>query len=53
MIFSKKPKGELEEALKQGLITREELLRLKLERATREMLEFDKKNGVKKPKGKK
>ena len=37
VIFIKKLKGELEKAEEQGLITHEELLRLKLERATEEL----------------
>lgn len=44
-IFKKKLKGDLEQALDQGLITKEELLRLKLDRATKEMLDFEVKNG--------
>jgi len=36
-IFQKKLKGDLEKALEQGLITKEEMLRLKVERATTEL----------------
>jgi hypothetical protein len=36
-LFKKKLKGELEKAEDQGLITHEELLRLKLDRASREL----------------
>ena len=44
-LFKKKLKGKLEQAEEGGLITHEELLRLKLERATAEMIEYEQKNG--------
>lgn len=44
-IFKKKLKGDLEQAVAQGLITEEEMLRLKLDRAEKEMLDFEEKNG--------
>jgi len=49
-IFKKKLKGKLEQAETEGLITHEELLRLKLERATKEMTDYEEKNGGKKRK---
>ena len=52
-IFKKKLKGDLEQALEQGLITKEELLRLKLDRATAEMIQYEQKNGGKKRKKRK
>lgn len=39
-IFKKQIKDELEKALKQGLITKEELLRLRYERANTRLKEF-------------
>jgi len=44
-IFQKKLKGDLEKAEEQGLITHEELLRLKLERAEVELKKHLEKDG--------
>jgi len=47
-IFQKKAKAGLDKALELGLITKEEMLKLKVERATRELDQHIKKNGGKK-----
>jgi len=44
-LFQKKLKGELEKAYEQGLITKEEMLRLKVERATKELNQHIEKDG--------
>jgi len=50
-IFQKKLKGDLEKALEQGLITKEEMLRLKIERANAELKKYlDNSEGHKKRK---
>lgn len=52
-IFKKKLKGKLSQAEALGLITHEEVLRLSLERATKEMNDYEQKNRGKKTKKRK
>lgn len=52
-LFQKKAKGDLDKALEQGLITKEEMLRLKVERANTELKKhLDNSEGHKKKKRK-
>lgn len=51
-LFNKVRAGGLEEAVKLGLITEEEKLKIEVERSTRKLLDFVKKNSPKEKKRK-